>query len=313
MQPLVIIAGPTAVGKTALSLDLARKINGEIISADSMQVYRQRDIGTAKLKKSEMQGIPHYMIDILEPSEDFNVALFQKMAKACVFGINERGHIPIVVGGTGFYIQALLYDIDFREHDSDESYRQELEALASENLHSLLEKIDPEAALQIHPHNKKRLIRALEFHQQTNQQISQHNEAEKKRESPYNFVYFVLNDERARIYRGIEQRVDAMVEAGLEDEVRRLQELGLTKADVSMQGLGYKQMLSYLAGEITCDEAIKLIKRDTRHFAKRQLTWLRRESQRCEIIWLDRQDFADEGAILAEMAKRVEAKGIEGL
>lgn len=289
-RPLIILTGPTAVGKTAASIGLAKAVGGEIISADSMQVYRHMDIGSAKITADEMQGIPHYLVDVLEPEEAFNVVRFQEMAKAAMQKIYAGGHIPIVVGGTGFYIQALLYDIDFTENDSDFSYREELEQTAgdkgAEYLHSLLKQADPEAAEQIHPHNIKRVIRALEFNRKTGQKISAHNEQERRKQSPYDFAYFVLTDDRKALYERIDRRVDKMMEQGLLEEVRALKDRGIARDSVSMQGLGYKELLAYLDGEIPLDEAIRIIKRDTRHFAKRQLTWFRRER---DVIWIDRQ------------------------
>lgn len=285
--PLIILTGPTAVGKTALSIRLAKAVGGEILSADSMQVYRHMDIGSAKIRPEEMEGIPHHLIDVLEPQEDFNVVLFQKMAKKAMEGIYERGNIPIITGGTGFYIQAVLYDIDFAENEENTSYRKELERLAEEKgndyLHGLLKEADPESAKAIHENNRKRVIRALEFHMLTGRKISEHNETERKKETAYNAAYFVLTDDRNILYQNIDVRVEQMIEAGLAEEVNRLRNMGCTKDMVSMQGLGYKEILSYLEGEISLERAIYLIKRDTRHFAKRQLTWFRRER---DVIWV---------------------------
>ena len=294
-RPLIILTGTTAVGKTAASIGLAKAVGGEIISADSMQVYRHMDIGSAKITEEEMQGIPHYLVDVLDPEEAFNVVRFQEMAKAAMQKIHDNGHIPIVVGGTGFYIQALLYDIDFTENDSDFSFREELEKTAREKgaeyLHSLLKQADPEAAEQIHPHNIKRVIRALEFNRKTGQKISTHNEQERRKQSPYEFAYFVLTDNREALYARIDRRVDKMMEQGLLEEVRALKDRGIARESVSMQGLGYKELLAYLDGEILLEEAVRIIKRDTRHFAKRQLTWFRRER---DVIWIDRQEIGQE-------------------
>lgn len=280
-RPLVILTGPTAVGKTAASIGLAKAIGGEIISADSMQVYKEMDIGSAKIRPEEMDGVPHHLVDVLDPSEDFNVVLFQQMAKEAMEGIYQRGHIPIVVGGTGFYIQALLYDIDFTENNADTAYREELEALAktqgAEYLHEMLEKVDPESAEQIHFHNVKRVIRALEYYEQTGEKISAHNEAERAKTSPYHFFYYVLNTDRTVLYERIEKRIDEMMEEGLVEEVRQLQAMGCRRDSVAMQGLGYKEILAYLNGEMSLETAVNILKRDTRHFAKRQLTWFRRE------------------------------------
>lgn len=310
-KPLIILTGPTAVGKTALSIKLAQQINGQMISADSMQVYRHMDIGTAKITIEEMQGIPHYLIDVLEPTEEFNIVRFQQMAKAALEQIYAAGAIPIVVGGTGFYIQSLLYDIRFEESNEDTGYRDALQQLATdrgpEYLHRLLADVDPAAASGIHAHNVKRVIRALEFYHQTGTRISEHNEEQRKRTSPYQFLYFVLNDDRQALYTRIDQRIDQMLEAGLVTEVRMLKDMGCTRDMVSMQGLGYKEILDYLEGRCTLDDAIYILKRDTRHFAKRQLTWFRREP---DVIWLNRTDYPDDTAILQDMLNRIALKNL---
>ncbi|MBP3620656.1 MAG: tRNA (adenosine(37)-N6)-dimethylallyltransferase MiaA [Lachnospiraceae bacterium] len=286
---LIVLTGPTAVGKTELSIELAKKVNGEIISADSIQVYKGFDVGSAKITKEEMQGICHHLIDVLEPTESFNIALFKDMAKAAVKDIQSRGKLPIITGGTGFYIQSLIYDIDFTENE-DDGYRATLEKLLQEKgpmyIHNMLRDIDPKSADLIHYNNSKRVIRALEYYHQTGEQISTHNERESSKTSPYNFAYFVLNCPRDILYERIDKRVDIMVNQGLVEEVRALvNDFNLTSDMVSMQGLGYKEILQYLKGEITLDEAIYIIKRDTRHFAKRQLTWFKREK---DVIWVDK-------------------------
>ena len=309
---MIILAGPTAVGKTAASIRLAKAVGGEIISADSMQVYRHMDIGSAKIRPEEMEGVPHYLVDVLEPEEDFNVVRFQQMAKAAAEEIYARGRIPIAAGGTGFYIQALLYDIDFTENDGDSSFRRELEKTAEEKggeyLHSLLQEADPEAALQIHPHNIKRMIRALEFHHQTGGKISEHNETEREKESPYNFAYFVLTDDRSRLYDRIDRRVDLMMEEGLLDEVRFLKERGVRRDSTAMQGLGYKELYAFLDEEYPLEEAVRIIKRDTRHFAKRQLTWFKRER---DVIWADKSVIGqDDDAVIDFILKELKNRGI---
>ena len=290
-KPLIILTGPTAVGKTKASIGLAKAIGGEIISADSMQVYRHMDIGSAKITKEEMADVPHYLIDVLEPEEEFHVVRFQQMAKAAMADIYSRGKIPIIVGGTGFYIQALLYDIDFTENEGDSVYREKLEALAKEKgaayLHGQLAMVDTKSAEEIHANNIKRVIRALEFYHQTGQKISEHNERERQKESPYQFCYFVLNDRRECLYERIDQRVDQMIRNGLVQEVQTLKERGCTKQMVSMQGLGYKEIFSYLEGDCSLEEAVYIIKRDTRHFAKRQLTWFKRER---DVIWVQKDE-----------------------
>ena len=306
-QPLIILTGPTASGKTALSVELAKRIGGEIISADSMQVYRYMDVGSAKVTTEEMDGVPHHLIDVLDPQDSFNVVTFQEMAKEAMKKIYANGHIPIVAGGTGFYIQALLYDIDFTDNDGDMEYRHHLEELAKEQgaevLHSMLKEVDPPSAEAIHANNVKRVIRALEFYKKTGQRISDHNEEERQKESPYNFAYYVLNMDRATLYDRIDLRVDKMIEAGLEEEVKQLKAMGCTRDMVSMQGLGYKEILDYLNGELSLEEAVYILKRDTRHFAKRQLTWFKREK---DVIWVNKPDFAyNNTTILDFMCKHI--------
>lgn len=306
-KPLIILTGPTAVGKTKASIGLAKAVDGEIISADSMQVYRHMDIGSAKIKPEEMEGIPHHLIDVLEPDDEFHVVKFQQLAKKAMREIWERGHIPIVTGGTGFYIQALLYDIDFDENEKEDACRKELEAYAREHgaeaLHEKLALVDPASAEMIHPNNIKRVIRALEFYEQTGKRISEHNETQRQRESPYAFAYFVLTDDRAHLYERINRRVDQMIEEGLVNEVQALKDKGYTKQLVSMQGLGYKEILDYLDGNCTLEEAIYTIKQDTRHFAKRQLTWFKRER---DVIWINKQSFGYEAEqILDEMLSKL--------
>lgn len=306
-KPLIILTGPTAVGKTKASIGLAKAIGGEIISADSMQVYRQMDIGSAKITKEAMDGVRHYLIDVLEPEEEFHVVRFQQMAKAAMEEIYSKEKIPIVVGGTGFYIQALLYDIDFTENEGDAAYRRQLEMIAKEKgaeyLHTQLAAVDPKAAEEIHANNVKRVIRALEFYEQTGEKISEHNERERQKESPYQFCYFVLNDKRECLYDRIDKRVDQMIENGLVEEVKRLKERGCTKQMVSMQGLGYKEIFAYLEGDCSLEEAVYVIKRDTRHFAKRQLTWFKRER---DVIWIQKDAFGyDDKKILQNLLEEI--------
>ncbi len=310
-EPLVILTGPTAVGKTRLSISLAKAIGGEILSADSMQVYKHMDIGSAKIRPEEMEGVPHYLVDVLEPFEEFHVVRFQQMAKEAMAIIRSHGHIPILVGGTGFYIQAIVGDVDFTENEAG-PHRQELERLAAEQgahvLHEELRKVDEASAAAIHEHNVKRVIRALEFYRLTGKKISEHNEEQREKESPYNSAYFVLNDDRARLYARIEQRVDEMLEEGLLEEVVRLKEMGCHRGLVSMQGLGYKEMLACLDGEYTFQEAVDVLKRDTRHFAKRQLTWFRRERG---VIWLNKEEYGyEEERILSAMLNVLKEKEI---
>ena len=311
-KPLVIIAGPTATGKSKYSVLFSKRQNGSVISADSMQVYRYMDIGSAKISKEEMGGIPHYLVDVLEPSEEFHVARFQSMAKEALTDIYEKNRIPVVCGGTGFYIQALLYGIDFSSGEENPLLREELQRFADENgAHALFERlreIDPKSCESIHENNVKRVIRAIEYYEMTGERISDHNACQKEKESEYNYVFFVLNDDRQKLYDGIEKRVDAMVDAGLLEEVKRLKEMGYSRDYVSMQGLGYKEVLDALNGDITFEEAIYRIKRDTRHFAKRQITWFKREK---DVIWINKGDFHyDDEAILSFMEKECRERNI---
>lgn len=309
-KPLVILTGPTAVGKTALSIKLAKAINGEMISADSMQVYRFMDIGTAKITPDEMEGIPHHLIDVLDPKDDFNVVSFQTMAKEAMNKIYTKGKIPIIVGGTGFYIQSLLYDVTFEDTEVS-SYRKELtadyEKYGAHILHERLKEIDPISYKEIHENNVKRVIRALEFYHDTGYPISEHNMEQREKESPYNFVYFVLNDDRALLYKRIEQRIDIMIQQGLVEEVQKLIDYGCTPDMVSMQGLGYKEIIPYLMDECSLENAIYILKRDTRHFAKRQLTWFRRER---DVTWIDKSTYSSEEKMLADMLQHLQLKSI---
>ncbi len=307
-KPLIIIAGPTAVGKTNISIKLAKALSGEIISADSVQVYRGLDIGSAKITKEETEGVPHHLIDILDPADDFNVAVFKDLVYEAVEKIYAKRHIPIMVGGTGFYIQAVLKDVDFSEGAADEDYRAELSEFANINgaeaLHDRLSKIDPEAAEAIPAGNVKRVIRALEFYKVTGMKISEHNKTQAERPSVFDTRFFVLTDERELIYKRIDERVDLMMKAGLLDEVRSLYESGIPREAVSMQSLGYRQIMDYLDGDCDLEEAVYQIKLQTRHFAKRQITWFKREK---EAIWVDKSEFGrDEEAILKYMLSKCE-------
>lgn len=312
MEPLVIISGPTAAGKTKLSIELAKTIGGEIISADSMQVYKHLNIGSAKITQSEMEGIPHYLIDILDPFEEFNVATFKNLAQEAIEKIRRNGHIPIVVGGTGFYIQGLLYDIDFEKSageisDIRKRLEEEAATLGPDYLFERLLKCDPESAKIIHKNNIKRVIRALEFFEETNEPISQHNEQMHQNISPYNFAYFVLTKDREILYRDIDKRVDIMLDKGLINEVNSLKDMGLSRNNNSMQGIGYKEILDYLDNITTLEEAIYILKRNTRHFAKRQLTWFRRER---DVILFNKSEYDSEDSILKDMITILKEKKI---
>ena len=270
------------------------------------------DIGSAKITREEMDGVKHYLVDVLLPEEEFNIVRFQQMAKEALEEIYHEGKIPIIVGGTGFYIQSLIYDIDFNNQDADEAYRVELENFANEYgneaLHERLKEIDPVSYETIHANNVKRVIRALEYYHLTGSPISEHNENERQKESPYNFAYFVLTDDRKTVYERIDRRVDIMMGQGLLAEVQRLKDMGYHKKMVSMQGLGYKEILDYLDGVYSLEEAIYIIKRETRHFAKRQLTWFRRERQVC---WIDKSVYHhDDDKILDAMIDMLHNKEI---
>ncbi len=308
---LIILTGPTAVGKTDLSIRLAKAVDGEIISADSIQVYKDMDIGSAKITTDEMNGVRHHLIDVLYPYEDFNVVTFKKMADDAISDIRSRGKVPIITGGTGFYIQAVLYDIDFKENE-DDGYRAFLEKLLEEKgalyLHDMLKEIDEKSAQDIHFNNSKKVIRALEYYHQTGEKISEHNKAERAKSSPYNYAYFVLNCDRSKLYKRIEKRIDIMLEQGLIGEVQSLiNKYKLTSDMVSMQGLGYKEIYAYLKGEISIDEAVYILKRDTRHFAKRQLTWFRREK---DVLWVDKDIYDTDDKCLDYMLNILKDKRI---
>lgn len=310
-KPLVIISGATGVGKTELSIKLAKLIGGEIISADSMQVYKKFDIGTAKIMPDEMQGVPHYLIDILEPEQEFNIFEFKKYTLEAIKQIYQNGHIPIIVGGTGFYIQSVLYDIQFEAEESDKAYRHELEMLAAENgnhyVHDMLAQVDPESAAAIHENNVKRVIRALEYYKENGEPISKHNEEQSQKSSPYNFAYFVLNRNRDTIYQRIEKRIDIMLENGLVNEVKSLLASGISPDSLAMQGIGYKEIVPYVLGNAAYEESVDLLKQNTRHFAKRQNTWFKREK---DAIWVNYEDFESTKKMLDHLEKILKKKGI---
>ena len=290
---LAVIGGPTASGKSAASIALAKRLNGEVISADSMQVYTHMDIGSAKISKDMMQGIPHHLIDILEPTEEFNVSLFKELAEDAVQKIVQKKSFPIIGGGTGFYIQSLLYGIDFKEGETDQKVRDKYEKLAeSDGLSSLeerLETVDPVSAKAYHG-NKKRVIRALEYLELTGEKLSDKNKRQRAQESVYNAAYFVLTMPRELLYERIDKRVDLMMKEGLLEEVKKLMDMGVTRNMTSMQGLGYRQIYDHLSGEYDLETAVYEIKKQTRHFAKRQMTWYRREKK---VIFIDVTKFGD--------------------
>lgn len=311
-KPLVILTGPTASGKTDISIKLAKRINGEIISADSIQVYKYLDIGSAKIMPNEMQGIKHYLVDEIEPTEEFNIYRFKEYAKKYIEEIYAKGKIPIIVGGTGFYIQSVIYDINFSDTQSDYTYREELYELANEKspefLHKMLMEIDEKSANDIHANNVKRVIRALEYYKQTGQKISDHNTIQKEKQSEYNFAYLVLNMDRTILYDRINKRVDIMVNQGLLSEVESLKAKGLTRDLVSMQGIGYKEIMQVLDNEMSFKEAIETIKKETRHFAKRQLTWFKKER---EVKWINyEENNNDKEKMLEEIISFLKTKEI---
>ncbi len=308
-RPLIILTGPTAVGKTAVSIQLAKAVGGEIVSADSMQIYKYMDVGTAKIMPDEMEGVPHHLIDEITPDTPFHVYEFKKMAQASMEQIYERGNIPIVTGGTGFYIQALLYDIDFCDEPADHAYRRELTEISEEKgagyLHDMLRAVDEDSARSIHPHNRKRVIRALEYFHDNGVPISVHNREQREKQSPYHFLYLVLTMDRQKLYERINKRVDQMVRNGLFEETEMLLAKGYTKDMVSMQAIGYKELFPYFEGSVTKEEAIEQLKQDTRHFAKRQLTWFRRER---DVTFIQKDNFENDDALLRELLQLAERK-----
>ena len=309
---LIILAGPTASGKTSVSIDLAKRLGGEIISADSMQVYKYMDVGTAKISVEEMQGVKHHLIDVLDPKEDFNIVKFQNMVKCSIEEIVKNGHIPILVGGTGFYIQSVIYDIDFNNEDDNSSVRKKLEeeydTLGADFMHEKLKKIDIVSAQNIHKNNKKRIIRAIEYFLMNNEPISSHNEVQREKKSPYDYRFFVLNPPRDILYERINKRVDIMLENGLVDEVKKLREMGLSTANISMQGIGYKEIIEYLDGEVSLETAIENIKQNTRHMAKRQVTWFKREN---DVIYVDPFSFESNDKIVDYMIEKINTERMD--
>lgn len=308
-KDIVIIAGPTASGKTEISIELAKRINGEIVSADSMQIYKYMDIGSAKPTLEEMQGIPHYMIDIVDPKEEFSVALYRKMAGECIDNIIKRGKVPIVVGGTGLYINSITYPLDFTNTAHDKEYRLYLQSLAEkyggEHIHNMLKEIDIETANRLHPNDIKRIIRALEVFKNTGKTMSEYQRESKNKGIEYNIAYIGLYMDRQKLYDRINKRVDKMFEKGLIEEVKKLKEMGYNKNMTSMQGIGYKEVFDYLEGLYTLDETMDIIKQSTRRYAKRQLTWFRREDR---IYWIDIDKFNNLDEILENIIFYIESK-----
>lgn len=311
MIDLLILAGPTAVGKTDISIKLAKKLNGEIISADSMQIYKYMNIGSAKITKEEMNGIPHHLIDVVAPHEEFNVASFKTLAEKCIKDIWSRGKLPIIAGGTGLYINSLIYNYDFTDADRDEDYREYLIRLSEdkgkEYVHSLLKDIDGKSYEKLYPNDLKRVVRALEVYKITGKSISEYTKENEKKlyNIPYNINYFVLNMNREVLYERINKRVDIMMDKGLIEEVKKLESMGYTPDMQSMKGIGYKEILFYLKGDISLDEAIYLIKKGSRNYAKRQLTWFRKDKRS---IWIDKDKYRSEEEIVDKIIKMVKYK-----
>lgn len=303
---LIVLVGPTAVGKTDISIQLAKKIKGEVISADSMQVYKYMDIGTAKITEDEMENIPHYLINVVYPDEEFTVADFKKAACNYIKRINDEGNIPMLVGGTGLYINSIVYELKFTQVKPNEELRRKYDSIidkhGSEYLYEELMRVDPISAKRINVNDTKRIIRALEVLHETGKPMSYYNKNFRKEVDKYNLVMIGLTMDRGKLYSRINQRVDIMLDEGLIDEVKMLMDMGYTKELTSMQAIGYKEIISYLEGEMSLDKTIEVLKRNTRRFAKRQLTWFRRDDR---IKWVDIDNFASTDAISEYLANYV--------
>ena len=309
MKNLVILAGPTGVGKTHISIKLAKELNGEIISSDSMQIYKYMDIGSAKVTKEEMNGIVHHLIDFLDPKENFTVSDYKSMAEEAIDSVLLNNKIPMLVGGTGLYINSLINNYDFTAADCDMEYRKYLQEQASLKgkiyVHEMLKDIDPASYHKLFPNDLKRVIRALEVYKLTGTPISRFNSEKKVHDIPYNITYFVLTMDRKKLYDRINQRVDKMIESGLVNEVKMLKHMGLNENMQSMKGIGYKEMLYYLEGKISFDEAVYLIKKGSRNYAKRQLTWFRKDNR---VQWVDKDSFSSEDDIVKYIKGRIKEK-----
>ncbi len=307
--PLIIIAGPTAVGKTSISVEIAKKVDGEIISADSMQIYKYMDIGTAKISKAEMDGIKHYLIDEVYPDENFSVSDFQSKATEYIDFILGKGKLPVVVGGTGLYINSLVYDLDFSQAISNwelrEEYLEKANKYGNQYIYEELKKLDAESANRIHINDTKRIIRALEIHHETGKPMSHFYKDFRKANDKYNIIFIGLNMDRSTLYERINKRIDIMIESGLVEEVKSLLAMGYTEDLVSMQGLGYKEIVQYLKNNYSLDEAIEILKRDSRRYAKRQLTWFRREEK---IEWINVHDFENKSLLVNYIATIIKEK-----
>lgn len=306
-----MIVGPTASGKTRLSIELAKEINGEIISADSMQIYKYMDIGTAKPDTEEMSGIKHYLINEVFPDEEFNVAKYRELANGYIDQVLKNGKHPIIVGGTGLYINSMIYNINFSETISDWEYRDELKQEAEEKgnrfIYDRLVEVDPEAAAKIHENDIKRVIRALEVFKHTNKTMTYHNNLSRLMPPPYRYLVFGLKWDREKLYGRIEKRVDLMFENGLLEEVKKLSTMGYDRKLIAMQGLGYKEIFCYLKGEATLNEAVNIVKRDTRRYAKRQITWFKRIE---ELNWLEIDEKTDIKDLVKNIKYHIASSGI---
>lgn len=307
--PILILVGPTAVGKTSTSIAVAESLNGEIVSSDSMQIYKYMDIGTAKVTEDEKKGIKHYLVDEIYPDEQFSVSDFQAKANQYIKDIYERGKLPIVVGGTGLYVNSLVYNLDFTKAVSNEEFREKCEddikKFGNEYLYDKLKKIDPESLDRIHLNDTKRIIRALEIYHETGKPMSTYYKNFRKPNPLYKIAMIGLNRDRKGLYNRIDMRVDIMLEEGLVDEVKSLLKKGYNENLTSMQGLGYKEIIKYLNTEYTYEEAIRILKRDSRRFAKRQLTWFRRDSR---IKWINVDEFDDQQDIVHEIVDYTKKK-----
>lgn len=309
LPKICILVGPTAVGKTDISLMLAEKLYGEIISADSAQVYKYMNIGTAKLKPEEMSGIRHYLLDEVYPDQSFSVAEFRDRAEKYIAEIGEKGMLPVITGGTGLYIHSLLNNLDFTESISDADFRTEMKVLAEEKgnayVHNMLKEVDPIAYKSLHPNDLRRVTRALEVYKHTGKPISYYQEESRKMPPKYQYAYIGLTMDREKLYGRIDARVDKMLEEGLIDEVEGLLKMGYSKELTSMQALGYKEMVQYLEGSLSKEEAIRIIKRDSRHYAKRQLTWFRRDDR---IIWLNTDNYFRRNILVENIIRCIAGK-----
>lgn len=306
-EKLIVIVGPTGIGKTSLSLEIAKRLDGEIISADSMQIYQYMNIGTAKVLEGEMENITHHLLDFLKPDEDFSVSDFRKKAKQTITMINNKNKIPILVGGTGLYVNSLVYDLNFTKVASDESIRSKLEEIRDDNgneyLLNMLKEVDPKSAEKINLNDTKRIIRAIEIYEISGKPMSQHNNNFRQLNNDYDLIMIGLNMYRQDLYEKINQRVDRMIDEGLVDEVKTLLDSGYGKDLISMQAIGYKEIIMYLEGTISLDRAIEMIKKGSRNYAKRQLTWFRRDHR---IKWFNRDEYNRLDELVLNVMKHIE-------